>query len=137
MRLIAKLSPSFSFSWAEMVYNLYLLNPPTHQPPTNQPPGKVSNWPNRALISYAKLFIMMRRFNNIKATNMMYVLSSRLYSETGQVRGHEKSLALIIQYSESQSTQNISFDNMIKVLSPSQHEIVIMLLVPVNIKCVT
>ena len=63
---IAKLSPSFSFSWADMVFNFNL-----HYPP----PRKVSKWPNIARLHnstknrahiLAEISISLKSYNDLK-----------------------------------------------------------------------
>ena len=77
----AKLSPSFSFSWAELVFilNFALLPPTTH-------PEKISNGSNSARLSKAKLIYLLSRLNIIKLFSLEFNLKNQLKNYNFQPR---------------------------------------------------
>ena len=60
----AKLSPSFSFSWAELVFILNFHHPPT--------PGKVSKWPNIDNFIKTKLIMFACQPHIVNRINLFY-----------------------------------------------------------------
>ena len=76
--IFAKLSPSFSLSWAEMVFKLNLNHPPI-------PPGKVSKWPNIARLSKANIINLMSRPDINKVMTLMST-----FNETDEVSSNQR-----------------------------------------------
>ena len=75
--VIAKLSPSFSFSWAELVFNLNFA-PPIY-------PRKVLKWSNSARFCKAKLINSLSRPINIKLFKLEFNFNIQLQALTSNL----------------------------------------------------